>query len=56
MQMEVILKYFADFTPVQLKQFAALEALYKEWNTQINVISRKDIDLFYSYMLRCHVF
>ena len=47
MQMEVILKYFADFTPVQLKQFAALEALYKEWNTKINVISRKDIDGLY---------
>ena len=41
--MEVILKYFSDFTPAQLKQFAALEPLYKEWNSKINVISRKDI-------------
>ena len=41
--MEIILKYFSDFTPVQLKQFAALEPLYKEWNSKINVISRKDI-------------
>src|SRR5688572_12430006 len=45
--MEVILKYFSDFTPEQLKQFAALEPLYKEWNSKINVISRKDIDGLY---------
>jgi 16S rRNA (guanine527-N7)-methyltransferase len=45
--MEVILKYFSDFTPVQLKQFAALDPLYKEWNSKINVISRKDIDGLY---------
>src|SRR4030095_1324791 len=45
--MEVILKYFADFTPIQLKQFAALDPLYKEWNSKINVISRKDIDGLY---------
>ncbi len=45
--MEIILKYFSDFTPVQLKQFAALEELYKEWNSKINVISRKDIDGLY---------
>ncbi|HEU5168624.1 MAG TPA: 16S rRNA (guanine(527)-N(7))-methyltransferase RsmG [Chitinophagaceae bacterium] len=45
--MEVILKYFSDFTPLQLKQFAALDPLYKEWNTKINVISRKDIDGLY---------
>jgi 16S rRNA (guanine527-N7)-methyltransferase len=45
--MEIILKYFSDFTPVQLKQFAALDPLYKEWNSKINVISRKDIDGLY---------
>jgi 16S rRNA (guanine527-N7)-methyltransferase len=45
--MDVILKYFADFTEKQLQQFAALEGLYKEWNEQINVISRKDIDSLY---------
>ena len=45
--MEIILKYFSDFTPEQLKQFAALESLYKEWNSKINVISRKDIDGLY---------
>lgn len=45
--MELILKYFSDFTNEQLKQFAALELLYKEWNEKINVISRKDIDGLY---------
>jgi len=45
--MEIILKYFSDFTPAQLNQFAALDPLYKEWNSKINVISRKDIDGLY---------
>ncbi|HYJ65273.1 MAG TPA: 16S rRNA (guanine(527)-N(7))-methyltransferase RsmG [Parafilimonas sp.] len=45
--MEYILKYFSDFTGVQLKQLEALEPLYKEWNEKINVISRKDIDGLY---------
>ena len=45
--MEIVLKYFSDFTSVQLKQFAALDPLYKEWNSKINVISRKDIDGLY---------
>lgn len=45
--LEVILKYFDDFTAVQLEQLAALASLYKDWNTKINVISRKDIDGLY---------
>ncbi len=45
--LELILQYFSDFTPVQLEQLSALEALYKEWNEKINVISRKDIDGLY---------
>ena len=45
--MEIILKYFADFTEEQLRQFKLLEPLYKEWNEQINVVSRKDIDGLY---------
>lgn len=45
--MEIILKYFSDFTPQQLHQFEALKNLYKEWNEKINVISRKDIDSLY---------
>lgn len=45
--MDIILKYFSDFTPEQLQQFGQLESLYKEWNEKINVISRKDIDGLY---------
>ena len=45
--MQIILKYFSDFTPAQQEQFAALDPLYKEWNSKINVISRKDIDGLY---------
>lgn len=45
--MEKIVKYFSDFTSEQIKQFSALENLYKEWNSQINVISRKDIESLY---------
>ncbi|RQO30663.1 16S rRNA (guanine(527)-N(7))-methyltransferase RsmG [Taibaiella sp. KBW10] len=46
--MEVVLKYFDDFSETQLGQFAALGDLYKEWNEKINVISRKDIDQLYT--------
>ncbi len=45
--MEIIQKYFSDFTPKQTQQLAALKDLYKDWNEKINVISRKDIDNFY---------
>lgn len=45
--MDIILKYFADFTEDQLDKFRKLEGLYKEWNEKINVISRKDIDALY---------
>jgi 16S rRNA (guanine527-N7)-methyltransferase len=45
--MEIILKYFTEFTPVQVQQYSALENLYKDWNSKINVISRKDIDSLY---------
>jgi 16S rRNA (guanine527-N7)-methyltransferase len=44
---DIILKYFADFTEEQLAQFGQLEGLYKQWNEKINVISRKDIDALY---------
>ncbi len=45
--MEIILKYFSDFSEKQLWQFAELYNLYKDWNDKINVISRKDIDSLY---------
>jgi 16S rRNA (guanine527-N7)-methyltransferase len=43
----IILKYFPNLTETQQQQFAALQDLYVHWNAQINVISRKDIDLLY---------
>jgi 16S rRNA (guanine527-N7)-methyltransferase len=45
--MELILKYFPNLTETQIQQFEALEGLYKDWNSKINVISRKDIDELY---------
>ncbi len=45
--MEIILKYFDDFTEKQLLQFQQLGSLYKDWNEKINLISRKDIDALY---------
>jgi 16S rRNA (guanine527-N7)-methyltransferase len=46
-ELEVVLQYFADFSPVQLQQLATLQDLYTEWNAKINVISRKDIGSLY---------
>jgi len=45
--MKTILKHFSDITETQKNQFSKLEELYKFWNAQINVISRKDIDELY---------
>jgi 16S rRNA (guanine527-N7)-methyltransferase len=45
--MEIIKKYFDEFTPVQEQQFEKLISIYSEWNEQINVISRKDMENFY---------
>jgi len=47
--MEILLKYFTDFSATQLQQMAALKDLYAEWNEKINVISRKDMDNFYEH-------
>lgn len=47
--MEIITKYFADFSEKQLYQFASLKNLYAQWNEKINVISRKDMDNFYEH-------
>ncbi|AEW01697.1 16S rRNA m(7)G-527 methyltransferase [Niastella koreensis GR20-10] len=46
-KLELITKYFGDFSPVQLQQFAALDELYNDWNSKINVISRKDMESLY---------
>jgi 16S rRNA (guanine527-N7)-methyltransferase len=46
---DIITKYFPELSPLQLQQFAQLEELYSFWNAQINVISRKDTENFYSH-------
>lgn len=45
--MEIVLKYFPELSENQRLQLGKLEALYREWNSQINVISRKDIANLY---------
>ena len=47
--MDLILKYFPDLTEEQKRQFAALYDLYMDWNSKINVISRKDIENLYEH-------
>lgn len=47
--MEIIKKYFPDLTETQVEQFAQLETLYNDWNSKINVISRKDIQNLYEH-------
>lgn len=47
--MDTILKYFPDITDTQRRQYASLYELYQDWNSKINVISRKDIDNLYEH-------
>ncbi len=47
--MEIIKKYFQNITEVQAEQFTQLEPLYNDWNSKINVISRKDIQNLYEH-------
>lgn len=47
--MEQILKYFPSLTEKQKEQFGKLQALYEDWNSKINVISRKDIGNLYEH-------
>lgn len=47
MGIDLLTKYYPALTPKQLELFEKAFALYAEWNDQINVISRKDIDYFY---------
>lgn len=46
--MDIILKYFPELTPLQREQFSAIYGLYEEWNSKINVVSRKDFDQLYT--------
>ena len=47
--MKTLEKYFPNLTPLQKERFAALDALYRDWNAKINVISRKDMDGLYDH-------
>lgn len=47
--MDVILKYFSQINEIQRSQFERLYELYSDWNSKINVISRKDIDFLYEH-------
>lgn len=47
--MDIIFKYFPNLSEVQQQQFAALYDLYTDWNSKINVISRKDITNLYEH-------
>lgn len=47
MNVDIIFQYFKELSDNQREQFAQLDALYREWNAKINVISRKDIDNLY---------
>lgn len=47
--MELIQKYFPNITEKQREQFGQLKAIYDDWNSKINVISRKDMDNFYEH-------
>ncbi|MEN2281959.1 16S rRNA (guanine(527)-N(7))-methyltransferase RsmG [Algoriphagus sp. SE2] len=44
---EIIQSYFPNISEKQIEQFTKLEELYSDWNSKINVISRKDMDQFY---------
>ena len=44
---ELIYSYFPDLTDGQKVQLSRLEALYRDWNAKVNVISRKDMDAFW---------
>src|SRR5690554_2123367 len=45
--MDTILKHFPELSKKQEQQFELLQSLYEDWNTKINVVSRKDIDELY---------
>lgn len=50
-QRETLLHHFPELQPVQLDQLISLQPLYEDWNSKINVISRKDMDRFFEHHL-----
>ena len=49
MNIDILLKYFPQLTDEQQRQYEALYDLYADWNSKINVISRKDIENLYEH-------
>tara|TARA_B100001059_G_scaffold93539_1_gene92852 strand:- start:2273 stop:2890 length:618 start_codon:yes stop_codon:yes gene_type:complete len=47
--MDNVLNYFPNLNEIQINQFKELQKLYTFWNSQINLISRKDMDFFYEH-------
>ena len=47
--MDDVLNYFPNLKEIQINQFKELQKLYTFWNSQINLISRKDMDFFYEH-------
>jgi 16S rRNA (guanine527-N7)-methyltransferase len=47
--MDLLIQYFPELSENQIEKFVAIGPLYAEWNSKINVISRKDIDNFYEH-------
>jgi len=45
--MDLILKYFPNLTPNQIRRFGLMQELYEDWNLKINVVSRKDVEELY---------
>lgn len=46
---DIISGTFPEVTPQQMEQFRLMDGLYREWNSKINVVSRKDIDELYRH-------
>ena len=46
---QIIKEKFPEVTPLQMQQFEKMDALYRDWNAKINVVSRKDIDELYRH-------
>ena len=45
--LEELTSYYPNLSPEQMEQFSKLKELYKDWNTKINVVSRKDVEEIY---------
>lgn len=51
MNIDIIIKYFPSLSDKQIEAFRMMKPLYEEWNSRINVISRKDVDFYTRHVL-----